>query len=869
MNSRSSAMLLLFISCVVGLLLLMRMNRSVDSGGTPAVPRAARNSTGLSPIASRPRIISDRRARQGGAGAQFARARDLMVSGTVLGLDNTPIANALVECKGQSTPEDGEEDPQGSERASGTHFDSQKTNIDGTFGVKTKTGTSVLIARKEGYAPSPPATLELREGDSTSGVVLRLDRPHAIDGRVVDGDNRPVPEARIWLSPVAPGGHTMRVACDKGGRFRAGNLWGGEYALHVTKTHYRGVESKRVKAGDSDVLVVLDAILDNMVMIGRVVDAKTRQPLREYTVTCKEDSRIDRSTTDSTFALRGLRPGDRRHVEVNAAGCLPDTREITAPDGKKEFWHIFEMGNGGVIRGRAVEEGTGEPLADVSVTVVGTASTSTSASGRFEFEQVRPGRQTVEITPPAPFLPKVETCGVDHGETADLGDVKFSKGGTIRGRVLRRPGNVPVPGVVVKGEPDSQQMSGSDGGFEFADLAPGEYGICLPEYKQCSIVELAYGETIERDVFIGEATLKGLVLEGDRPARRSVRLMSVRTMTVFGLDSADELDLKTDDAGRFSVTNLTPGPWQISFDGDSPEVLKIAAGVTERTFQLSDSDGTITGKVADSSGNAVANAKVQIEEEEAPRRSRRHDSARGPDDPLLFEEKSTGYAGIFSRQNLRPGTYQVTARKDPNGGISRTETVTVGKGETRSVTLTLEEIGGTVVCTVLSGKTDEPLPHASLEVKGERGRYSARAGGDPEGIVKIKDLPSGPYVAQIAAVGYATVQRKVEVRPTQTVSLQEVLQPGSAVEIRVYDLAGIPQPEARIRLTPLGANILQDAIEGVADQWGRWTAEGVWAGRWRVTADTISNAQSTDDFRVWPGVAGDPVTVRVPSRPQD
>ncbi|MEO0814373.1 MAG: carboxypeptidase regulatory-like domain-containing protein, partial [Myxococcota bacterium] len=103
---------------------------------------------------------------------------------------------------------------------------------------------------------------------------------------------------------------------------------------------------------------------------------------------------------DGRFVLNGLKPGTYQLV-VNAFGFAPKTEHRVEVGADAESVEIV-LDDGGAIRGRVVDEESGEPLADVSValesalddgpSVAGAAlQTVTDREGRFLLVNVTPG----------------------------------------------------------------------------------------------------------------------------------------------------------------------------------------------------------------------------------------------------------------------------------------------------------------------------------------------------------------------------------------------------------------------------------------------------------------------------------------------
>jgi protocatechuate 3,4-dioxygenase beta subunit len=84
------------------------------------------------------------------------------------------------------------------------------------------------------WAPASASGLELAEGASIEGVVLRLERGATLAGRVTGPDGAPVSGATVWCRAVEGGeGATWPVETDGAGRFRRSSLKPGSYTARA------------------------------------------------------------------------------------------------------------------------------------------------------------------------------------------------------------------------------------------------------------------------------------------------------------------------------------------------------------------------------------------------------------------------------------------------------------------------------------------------------------------------------------------------------------------------------------------------------------------------------------------------------------
>ncbi|MSR63729.1 MAG: sigma-70 family RNA polymerase sigma factor, partial [Planctomycetes bacterium] len=139
--------------------------------------------------------------------------------------------------------------------------------------------------------------------DGTPFLELRLEPPAPLGGRVLDAAGQPLAGALVHVEGErvidydgvdfgekttiewATGANEARS--DEDGRFRLSSLYAGRFQVRVSPADEPRLWTELVTdAGREDLEIVLDrAQLERVVFSGRVFDALTRQPLRQFTVT--------------------------------------------------------------------------------------------------------------------------------------------------------------------------------------------------------------------------------------------------------------------------------------------------------------------------------------------------------------------------------------------------------------------------------------------------------------------------------------------------------------------------------------------------------------------------------------------------------
>jgi RNA polymerase sigma factor (sigma-70 family) len=248
--------------------------------------------------------------------------------GVVLGADGRALPGAEVHVR----PQPGEERRATTDAAG--RFEVHALNASESGFVLVSAPWHAVLARQPlAFGPDAPGSIELR---------LQPETPLA--GRVLDERGRPVADALVR----AEGDRLLEIATDYGerttwewkagcnevrtdaeGRFRFAQLYPGEFQVRTSPPDAPELRAElRVRSGREDVELVLDrAALERVVFTGTVRDARTHEPLREFSVSPQRaeaggGTRGNSRSFDDTqgsFRLAGYEPG-RYDVRITAPG---------------------------------------------------------------------------------------------------------------------------------------------------------------------------------------------------------------------------------------------------------------------------------------------------------------------------------------------------------------------------------------------------------------------------------------------------------------------------------------------------------------------------------------------------------------------
>jgi Tol biopolymer transport system component/protocatechuate 3,4-dioxygenase beta subunit len=365
-----------------------------------------------------------------------------------------------------------------------------------------------------GYTAGPPGLLWCRSlrnklvhnafGWMTHSVLEGVVRQYDPDTRTFT----PLPRALVRVIGVEPlsllGVNAGYAITDSNGFYRIVGLEAGTYVVDAERPGFKTQHPETVT-------LVATTTTINLIMLatppgqisGRVIDINN-QPVRGALV--RATNTIDPELTreivtdpDGTFLIPRVPVGT---WNVTVAGLafggysLPPVRPT--PDG---VYRNVQVRSGettavgdfvlepepGTVTGTVTDVNTGNPIPNARVTAVADATTradvTTDANGVYTFT-VPAGEYVVTAVAPG-YAPESQTLTVPANTTTTL-DFRLAllPPGSASGRIVRRFGGAPEPGVTVRlrfGTVVVQTATtDSNGNYSFTNVPPGEYTV-IPE----------------------------------------------------------------------------------------------------------------------------------------------------------------------------------------------------------------------------------------------------------------------------------------------------------------------------------------------------------------------------------------------------
>jgi protocatechuate 3,4-dioxygenase beta subunit len=657
----------------------------------------------------------------------------------------------------------------------------------------------MLSVRADGYG-----SLQREVTPPSEDLSLVLKTTGTIRGRVEDAaTTRPVADFTVsFNAPQGFGGVQIRMGGGQNeksfqstdGTFELTDVPAGKWKVSASASGYRPAELSGIEVGEGETKegVVLSLKKGGSVS-GRVLDPRgTGVP--NASVSWSEGSgggqfpgaaalaRLTGGGTavstdaDGRYRLDGL-PNGKVTVAAEHPDYLQVSREVEVDD---DATADLTLTAGGTIAGSVVGKDRRSAIAGAQVTLdeqgggrFGMEDTARAdGSGAFLFEHLKAGRYRVAAKSNAGSTSPKDVV-LAESQRIDGVLLEVEGGALLRGTVSGLPparlGGIRIYASGTDYEDSS--VTGDDGHFTLPDVPAGVIRVAamtsLPSgkttWKNVEVPEGA-GEVPVEIVFEGSSRLAGHVTRGDRP----VTDLNVTAMAEPAGSGDSRAMARTDETGQYAIENLSDGNYLVVLNGP---------GVSyRRTFTVSgDTNGdialpavSISGVVTETGSNdPIEGATVQAESGQET-------------DTFRMKRAVTDSRGSYSLDDVDPGNYQLTARKD--GYQLKTQPVSVGSSSVeRNISL---DRGSGLSIRAVDGLTAIPLRSISALAYSAGGSvaFSGMVSLDSEGKGEIASLAPGSYSLSVFSDGYAPRSFPAIVVPSPPLTIG--LTPGGRVEIR-------------------------------------------------------------------------------------
>ncbi|MDY6944835.1 MAG: carboxypeptidase-like regulatory domain-containing protein [Pseudomonadota bacterium] len=324
---------------------------------------------------------------------------------------------------------------------------------------------------------------------------------------------------------------------------------------------------------------------DTGVFRGRIVDAVTRQPVREFELEFhlagpKPDSPQPPlhtfKTDDGRFRAGSLSAGSWTVLATARGYQRFELTDVQISVDKATAEVLIPMRPGNALRGRVFDESTNAGIAGAQVTFreahVGRyegnfrvrPATLSQKDGAFVLDGLPAGPVVVTVSAQKYGPREVDLMAADKMEPIAIG---LSRGGGISGYLAGPDRLTPVAGMVslinIDESSGTSTRTGTAGEFDFSKLAAGRYRLTARSPGLNGELDVTLGNSERLDGLViamrGGRDIRGVV-SGLKPEELSITSVSAAREGLYGTS----VDAMVDERGAYALQGVMPGRVRLS-----------------------------------------------------------------------------------------------------------------------------------------------------------------------------------------------------------------------------------------------------------------------------------------------------------------
>jgi subtilase family serine protease len=627
-----------------------------------------------------------------------------------------------------------------------------------------KPGIFDLVVKSDRFAPATLSGLDVSKNNGVANFQL-------IGGASITGS--------LQFQPGGPndGVTTISASLESGGEayttqvltstFQLGGLPAGTYDVFIETDGYvrQRIQGVTVAAGQpTDIGVVRVAL--GASIAGQIVGingAKLALAGQNVGLFDARGNLIAGGFTDSlgNFSFSALPAGSYSLQLAHFAGLYPSST-VTVAAGDSRTGVDIDVNPGGVVTGLVSDANTNSALAGVTVSLRDSSgsivNTVADGSGHYRFAGLAAGPFTVYLpSANAASSSPVSIAAIDG--TPVVQDLAVVSSCSITGSV-QTAAHAPVEGATVNlfqsGRLVATAYSDSNGKYGFLLSSAGAFDLQVTNGDGSYVpatVSVQPGANVTQNFLQGGVSLKVTLADATQTTNGSTVLLYQVTSDALIPDGV----VIADASGLATFSHLSPGTYLVSATGPTgrgAQATVVIAGTDPVLQTLTYLNlAALSGVIADSLGQPIANAQVQVE---IP--------GQAGTSLVVFSQAD----GSYSFTGLIPGSYDLTVFA--NGFQSSVQTgLMVASAASQNVVL---QTSTTLLTGSLVDSLGRPMVGASIAVTDASGHRVGQTLSGADGSFAISTASGNSLTLTAALSGYATIQLAgLSVPAGQTTSL--------------------------------------------------------------------------------------------------
>ena len=637
------------------------------------------------------------------------------------------------------------------------------SDSDGHFTLKNlqPEGTYELTAVKMGFASSKLTVAGLGSDKARTKLRFVLEKARPAHGRVVDGEDRPIPGAEVRLLAAAQPGSLQKISVttstDRVGRFDLAAVPGRHLDVEVRKRSFSPLAVRGVKVppgegsfGLGKLVLVPGAAIKGLVTTANGVPMEgvevrmakdDGRPARLLASRIRREAPVTVTQAEGTFLIEDLEPGERVHLFFYRAGYL--TTRVVGVQAPNAESVVVALQPALSLSGQVIDV-DGEPIAHSRVYLrrqappAGTVgvelrrggspkSVVTDVRGEFVIEELIPGKVEVEafakgFQPASALRLEIPTVG-----STEYLRVVLERGAVVEGHVSSAVGE-PIAGARIR-VGRLKTTSDAEGVYRVDGVPTGPQAVVaghLEFKRQIRELEIEPGINTVDLVLEGGWPIAGRAVQSEREPVEGVRVK----LRLDGMGEMRHYQAMSGPDGRFSFPRVVDGRYDVVADrrgygtAEMERGLLVTGGPVDDLEVVLPDSASVVGRIL-----GLELAELSATRLEAKRGERSKSGTVDRHGQYEIPDLSSGVWLV--KAWLSGGSRQVEARVTIEPGIGEVmQDLEFGAGFTLTGRVFYDGV---------------PLPETSVSATGFEVAVRRSVATDHQGNFRLQDMEPGQY----------------------------------------------------------------------------------------------------------------------------